>query len=434
MLPMETIRGLIADFREKWVPELVDRTVEVDLLLGKVASLHGPRRAGKTFVLFQLARQAERAGLPRQSCLYVNFEDERILPVEAADLGRIVDEFSSGLPTRGSGEVPLILLDEIQNVEGWPVALRRLADSGEYRLAVTGSSSHLLARDLSTRLRGRSLGYEILPFSFREVAVARNVAPDSRSCSGKSALDRLLADYLRWGGYPEVWLRADSDLIRRMLLQDYFNMTFYRDMADRHGVSNTALLKVLLKYLAANAGCSFSANRFHGHLKSSGWNVSKDSIYRYLDHAEDASLFFLVPIYSRSVREQAANPKKVYCVDSGLRNAVAPPGHEDGGRMLEQAVFLELRRRGFDVCYFRGSRECDFVASQHGEPVELLQVALEISSAEALARELAGLDEAAAAIPGTKAALLVGDYALPERSRPARVVSAAQWLASTRTD
>jgi len=349
MLSVDLIRQLIADFQERWVPDLVEREFKVDLFQGKIASIYGPRRAGKTYFLYQLAAAALGEGLSRQSILYVNFEDERILPAQATDLGRLADYFAATLPEDTNGNGPLLLLDEVQNVEDWPVVLRRLADSGRFRIAITGSSSKVLGKELSTRLRGRCLTYELLPFSYRELAVCRDLDLQGASSRNRIELTELLHAHLQWGGYPEVWLRADSDRLKNKLLQDYFNMTFYRDLVDRHGVSNTVLLKLLLKFLAANAGSLFSVNSFFRHLQASGVKVSKDSLYRYLDHAEEALLYFPVPVYSRSLKEQTVNPRKFYCVDAGLRNSVSPPGHQDLGRMLEHVVYLELRRQGYEV-------------------------------------------------------------------------------------
>ena len=326
------------------------------------------------------------------------------------------------------GETPLLLFDEVQNVEDWPLVIRRLADSGQFRIALTGSSSKMLGRELSTRLRGRTLTHELLPFSLSEVASARGLDLQGRSTRARIESNELLREYLQWGGYPEVWLRADSDRLRSRLLQDYFNMAFYRDLVDRHSVAKTALLKRLLKHLAANAGSLFTVNSFFRHLRTSGMKVSKDSLYRYLDHAEEALLYFPVPLYSRSLKEQAVNPRKYYCVDTGLRNAVSPPGHEDLGRMLEHAVYLALRRRGFDVYYWRGAVECDFIACQGGEPRLALQVVYEVHSGEVLAREMAGLRAVCEALPDVCPLLVVADFGLPDHQRPPAMVGAVDWL------
>ena len=429
MLSADLIRRLVADFQERWVPELVEREIRIDLLQGKIASVFGPRRAGKTYLLYQLAAAAHSEGLLRQSVLYVNFEDERILPAQATDLGHLADYFAAMLPVDHGEPVPLLLFDEVQNVEDWPVVLRRLADSGRFRIAVTGSSSKVLGKELSSRLRGRCLTHELLPFSFRELGACKGLELSGASNRNRVASTELLREYLQWGGYPEVWLRADTDRLRSKLLQDYFNMTFYRDLVDRHGISNTPLLKHLLKYLAANAGSLFSVNSFFRHLRTSGVKVSKDSLYRYLDHAEEALLYFPVSAYSRSLKEQAVNPRKFYCVDTGLRNAVSPPGHPDLGRLLEHVVYLELRRKGYDAYYWKGPVECDFVACRDGEPQLILQVAYDISSSEVLAREMAGLTAAAEALPSAQPLLVVGEFGLPTNRRPSQMLTATEWLA-----
>ena len=429
MLSNEVITELISDFHSRWVPPLAPRALEVELLPGRVTAIYGPRRSGKTFYLFQLAEKHARRTAKRQSVLYVNFEDERILPAVAQDIGRIVDRFRGMTAESGASEI-LILFDEIQNVQDWPLAVRRLCDQRFATVVLTGSSSRMLGKELSTRLRGRTLGYELLPLSFSELATLKGIDPNSQTSESRALLENLLREYLKWGGYPEIWTLTESERLRRKILQDYFTMTFYRDIVERYGVTNTEVLRQTMKYLAANCGALFSVNGFYKHLKSLGLSLAKDSLYRYLEYLDDALLYFSVFRYSRSLKEQAVSPRKVYMVDTGLRNAITPPGHFDQGRQLESIVFLELRRRGYDVYYWRERRECDFVAVRDGEPLLVIQVASRIDTPETLKREMEGLAEARDALGVDRALLLVDDFTLAQEAKPKELVMLFRWLVS----
>jgi predicted AAA+ superfamily ATPase len=419
---------LMADFQRMSFEGIVPRTLQVDLLPGKVASITGPRRAGKTFLLYSLAMEEERRTGHRNGIMLVSLEDERLGPLEAGALNMFLDVFLARRENRDGN--PLLLLDEIQEAPEWDRPLRRLCDERRFRVAVTGSSSRLLGSELSTRLRGRTLRHELLPFSFREVLSLHGVDPADRSTETARQLKALGAEFLRWGGFPEVWTVARSDdRIRSRILREYYTMMFHRDVVDRAGVRNRTALKYLMRYLAANVATLFAPNSFHRHARSIGLAVAKDKVYSFVELLADAYMYLTVPVWSASVRRQMVLPKKVYGIDQGMMAAVAPMTWEGSGRLLENAVFLELRRRGYEVTYWKGRQECDFVAARNGEPSLVIQVTERLSSPEALGREMGGLSEARAALAAPQALLLSPDFGLPARFRPPEWQSVWRWLA-----
>jgi predicted AAA+ superfamily ATPase len=387
---------LVRDCWERSIPKLISRDAPLPSLPGKVDAVVGVRRSGKTYYLYQEMGRLFASGIARERVLYVNFEDERLLPMAAEELARIPEALYRLRPDLRD-ETVWFFLDEVQNVPGWERFVRRLLDGGHARIAVTGSSSKLLAREVATTLRGRSLSTEILPFSFREALRHEGVEPPDRrrpSSKLRSLLDNRLGAHLRCGGFPEVQ-RLDDDL-RGRVLQEYVDVAVFRDVVERHGVSNTPALRRMVRHLLTAPGCFFSVHKFYNSLRSQGLRISKDSLYAYLEHLSDAYLVLAVPIHAASERARMVNPPKVYPVDPGLAEAFSPLAGADEGRRLENAVYLELRRRGFQVEYLktRGGWEVDFFATPRAGRSLLFQAALTLRDPAVREREIRALREA----------------------------------------
>jgi predicted AAA+ superfamily ATPase len=287
------------------------------------------------------------------------------------------------------------LFDEIQNVPGWESFVRRLLDERASRLILTGSSSRLLSREIATSLRGRSLSSELLPFSFAESLRHAGVEPPQRfppSSRDRARLERALLSYLDAGGFPEVQ-ELDGQL-RSRILRDYVDVALFRDVVERQQISNIPALRYVLRSLLANSARPFSIHRIHNDLKSQGIAVSKDTVHAFLAHLEDAFLLFAVFVDDESLRVRQVNPRKAYAIDPGVARLFARDDRDLGFR-LETAVYLELRRRGFEVSYgrYEGGHEVDFVARRSNE-VRLIQVCASMRDAATRERELQALNPA----------------------------------------
>ncbi len=382
----ELFKYLIKEFHEKQLPELYFRSLEIPETR-KIVSLIGARRIGKTSYFYQIINKLEKS-VGREHILYINFEDERILPLDVKDLNDILEAYYELYP-ENLGDTVYLFFDEVQNVPGWELFVRRLYDRGDLRLFLTGSSSKMLSKELATSLRGRTLAFYLYPLDFREYLAFRGVEPvkDFEYSKQRFELKKLFEEYLYEGGFPEVVLEAPE--IRQKILQDYFEMIIYRDLVERFSIRNTGLLKNLTKYLITNIGNPFSTNSYYKSIKQEQ-AVSKATLLEYVSNLEDINLIYFLPLFSYSLRKQTINPRKVYCIDNGLRNAVSFTFSKDEGRLAENLVFLELMRREKEVYYWKNRGEVDFVLKEKEGSLTAINVSYTDRIEE---RETRALDE-----------------------------------------
>ncbi|MBI5500786.1 MAG: ATP-binding protein [Deltaproteobacteria bacterium] len=374
---------------------LVRRRLSIPELPHKVDALIGMRRTGKTWFLFQLVDERLAAGVPPEAILYLNFEDDRLLPATGPDLARLVDAFYAAFP-ENHDRICHLFLDEVQNVEGWERVVRRLLDTRRVRILVTGSSARLLGREIATALRGRSLPTEVWPYGFVEWldATGSGLPSSPRGPRGRDRLRKALARYLDEGGFPET---AGIDPAARLrILQDYVQVVIFRDIVERHKLKGTVLVRYLIRWLLRSPGHLFSVHKFLHDLHSQGIRASKNALHEYVGHVGDAYLAFTVPLFSESVRKANSNPRKVYAVDTGLSGAVGLGSSRNRGQAFENLVYLDLRRQGCEVTYYltEDRLECDFLACFPDGRRRLYQACWDATDAATLERERRALDRA----------------------------------------
>jgi uncharacterized protein len=386
---------LLAEQRARTTSRLVRREARFAEIPGKIEAAVGVRRAGKTCFMLGKLQQLIASGAAEEQVLFLGLDDDRLSPLDSAGLSTLVDEFYALSPTNHHRTCTLFF-DEIHLVQGWSRYLRRLRDTRDVRIYVSGSSAKLLSKEIATELRGRSVATEVYPYSFSEYLAATGQLEPKR-VAGQAERDRVraaLRAYLQCGGFPETvglppWQR-------RSLLQGYVDAVVFRDIVERHGITNIAAARYLTRTLLASAGRLLSVHKLHNDLKSQGRRLSKDTLYDYAAYFEDAYLFFLVPLYSDSVRRVEVNPRKVYAVDPGLAAAFHVRPEMDLGHLFENLVYLDLRRRHMQLSYYLTAtrREVDFVAQTRDGGLELYQVCFDISDAATLKREKEALRDA----------------------------------------
>jgi len=388
---------LLGEFHNKLLSlkEIVKRDAQFPEASGKVKVAVGMRRAGKTYFLYQHILQLLKEGVDKSTILYINFEDDRLLPLNAQKLAKLVDAFYSLYPA--NHEKPCFLFfDEIQNVLDWPLVIRRLQDSKQVEIFLTGSSAKLLSKEIATSLRGRSLAIEIWPYSFSEFIRAKNFSLNSHIYDKKTqdTLQQLFHQYLAEGGFPEIIPFAQE--VKQQTLQEYLDVAIYRDIIERHSVKNPALIKYMLLSMIHNVGKPFATNKFYNDVKSQGYAVGKDILYEYGDYIEDAYVSFLVPLYDRSIRKVRTNPQKLYAIDPGMVRALTLEFEQDLGRLFENIVYLDLRRSGYKVNYYltKERYEVDFLVQTPRGGKKLFQVAWDTQNPETLQREERALQAA----------------------------------------
>lgn len=355
----------------------------------------GMRRSGKTFFLFQTIRSLLSEGIPLERILYINFEDDRILPMDSKAMGKMVDAWYTVYPDNHN-HCCYLFLDEVQNIEGWSVVLRRFLDTKNVQIFVTGSSAKLLSKEIATSLRGRSLATEILPYNYSEYLTAHHLSPPTKPF-GKKGLDEQrshLLDYFQIGGFPGIQTMPLNE--RLETLQNYVETVVFRDIVERHQVSNVSLLKYLISFLLKNIAAPFSINKFYNDIKSQGHRVAKDTLYSYLAYLEDAFLIFTVPVFTESMRHMQTTPKKIYAIDNGLTSANTFNLSENFGKFLENQVYLDLRRQGKKIFYYHTSDgyEVDFITQDNQGNHEMIQVVWETDNPKTLEREERALEQA----------------------------------------
>jgi hypothetical protein len=390
---------VIAEWLEETVlPDLVERDVTHPALesLNQILAVVGPRRAGKTFYFFQQIHRLLGAGKSKQDILMVDFEDYRLAGLRTDPMGELLEAFHAL-----TGHLPeYLFLDEIQQLPDWSRVLRTLHNQRKFKIVISGSNSQLLARELATELRGRCLETRLLPFSFAEFLrlKGREVTPAQWHTAARGSIQTSFLDYLHHGGFPDVAM-ADTPMHRRQLLQGYFETIYYKDILERHEIRAKGTLEAMMRHLLDQAGDLFSISAFSRTLEARGLHASKRTLANYLGYLEGA--FFVIPSekFAYSQRKRTANPVKCYLFDTGLRQ-LGIPFSENRGKLLENLVAIELRRRQKEFFYFREKVDCDFVIAESGRPTACIQVCWELNDSNRQ-REVSGLRAAAEAL-GTR--------------------------------
>ncbi len=352
----------------------------------KIITITGPRRSGKTFLMYQIMDDLIKKGYDREQFLYINFEDERISD-KKFDYDLIFQAFYELFPESAEKEI-ILFFDEIQLLENWERFVRRVYDSKTKKIYLTGSNSQMLSSDIATALRGRNYNIELFPLSFNEFKRFKGVNNKNISSKEKAIIDNLFQEYLVYGGYPEI-VNYDNTL-KIEILQNYFNVMIYRDIAERFEYSQLEQLKYILKKLISTVSSEFSINKLYNELKSQGAKLSKSILYSLYDDISNIYLFKQIERFSFSLSERRSHNKKVYFYDTGILSAVNYSLSEDHGKLLENLVAIELLRRKYEIFYGKNGKECDFIAKKRGETLAV-QVCYKLTEKN-IKRETKGLE------------------------------------------
>ncbi|OGH58314.1 MAG: hypothetical protein A3G34_16600 [Candidatus Lindowbacteria bacterium RIFCSPLOWO2_12_FULL_62_27] len=386
------LKPIVAEWLEETrVPELTPRTGgRLDLnRRSDILAIVGPRRAGKTYLMYQYIGNLLAEGLRKDDILFVDFEDYRLIGFGPADMDALFTAFR-----QIAGKDPKVLFfDEVHHLPHWSRVLRTLHNRRRYRIVVSGSNSRLLGREVATELRGRYADTLILPFSFEEFLRYRNVSYTAATLHthGRGKLLRAFDDYCAWGGYPEVAAR-ETNAEKRKLLQTYLTTIFYKDIIEQYNIKAKALLESMMGYCLNTYADLFSISSFERQAKQNLGAVSKRTISNYLRYLDEAFFVILNEKFSFSPKNRLANPRKSYLIDVGFRTLGVASG-ENRGKILENIVSIELMRRRERQFYSRDRYECDFVILDGARPRTAVQVAWQID-ASSRDRELRGLAEA----------------------------------------
>ena len=338
----------------------------------------GIRRSGKsTLVNHDFLKDGKNA-------FYLNFDDPALYGFSSADF-TILEE-AIGRFQKANDGTKSVYFDEIQVVEGWEIFVNAQLRKKNL-VTVTGSNASLLSSELGSRLTGRHLDYELFPFSFEEFCLLKKCEKNVKTFS----------DFLKYGGFPEYLIYNRSEILKRL-----FEDILMRDVVVRYGIKDVRSIKLLSLYLASNCGNLISGSKLSAQL---GLKTTA-TILEYLSFFEQCYLFFFVPKFNYSAKAQTVNPKKVYCIDTGMIQNITLSINQDFGRMFENAVFIELRRCTKNIWYYsEAAFECDFLYGKDSVPENAVQVCYELNH-ENKEREVRGLVETCKKFPGVKPLLL----------------------------
>jgi uncharacterized protein len=401
----DNLKYVIRQFVDRTLPSCRSRDLILPTGTGKVVGLAGVRRSGKTFLFFDTIQKLVAQGVDRRRIVYLNFEDDRLHPILLEDLDMVLRCWREVFPET-VGQHIYLFLDEVQKVSGWERWVRRLCDTEDVEVFVTGSSSHLLTRDLATALRGRSVTLEVFPLSFREYLAFRKIEMVLHSADNESLIRHELESYLFCGGFPEIVLAEEA--LRPLILAEYSSLMLYRDVVERYGVRNERLMRELLRHCFRNTGSLLNVSKLHRDLTSQGITVSKNTLFDYLGYLEDAFLIFLLPKREASLRKQEHNPKKLHVIDTGLIAAFQAFPNRDLGHKLETVVFLENRRNRKELFYYSNGSEVDLC---DGEGKLFVNTCWSLTDPETRRREKAAMEFGASLWPDAEGRLLFHEYA-----------------------
>ncbi|CAA6819476.1 MAG: Predicted ATPase [uncultured Sulfurovum sp.] len=383
----EVFKKLIINFQERTFGRIVSRDYEIPITTKKIVSLIGVRRSGKTYILYSLIEQLRKSIDPK-NIVYINFEDDRLFPLKLENLDDLMEGYYELYPEKREEKVYLFL-DEVQNVQGWEKYIRRIDDTLNLQLYITGSSSKLLSSEIATSLRGRTITYEVFPFSFKEYLRHKEIEVNLYSSKSVSFVKNAFNSYLVDGGFAETF--DETPDVQKRILKDYLDLIIYKDVVERYTIKNQSLLKHLIKYMFVNMGTLISVNKLYNDYKSQGYKVGKDTLYDYMSYLQEAYALFTTPIYRNSVREEQRNPKKLYAIDNGFKKLFSISLSDDYSKLYENLAFLHLRRESSEVYYFKEKQEVDLYV--HTDKEYLVNVSYAIEDEKTLTREINALRE-----------------------------------------
>jgi len=410
------IKTILAEWKGKSIPLIIPRKIDLqsylNMKINKIIVLNGFRRTGKTYILYGLINELLKSK-SHEEVVYINFEDERI-PLKTEFLSEL-------LPTAEeifNKKIKYLFLDELHNIPNWSKWLRRIYDNNQnMRIFVSGSSSRTSEEEIPTELRGRFLEIKVFPLSFKEFLKFKKLKFDLKlleySEKEKPIILKALAEYITYGGLPEIVIEDENKKFE--LSQSYYATVIKRDIVERYGIKNEGSLKALIKLLLDSK--EYSISRTYNNLKSLGNEVGKSTVQKYIFYIENSYLAFSLPIFSYKIKNQIQYPKKIYFIDNVFINSISTKFMNNYGRLYENLVAVELKRRKEEIFYWKNTEkeEVDFVIKRDTKIYQLIQVCYDITDHETKRREIRALLKASKELKCNNL-LIINQYYLEEEN------------------
>jgi hypothetical protein len=394
---IEVLKEIITDYQEMMFFTGVPRHLQIEKVSGKATICIGVRRSGKSTFMFQIMKELLSKGIPRQNIIFLNFFDDRLHNLKHEGLGLILEAYYSMHPEKQNKEDLYFFFDEIQAIPNWEPFIDRLIRTTNCYVFITGSSARMLSKEIATQMRGRSLSWELFPFTFKEYLDYKKIDySEPISTNKRLHIQNAFEQYWIEGGFPEV--AGIEKNLRIKIHQEYLQAILFRDLVERHDISHPKALSDMAHWLIDNTASLYSINRLTSYLKSLGHKIPKSSVSDYLTWFEDAYFLFTLRIFDASLARANANPKKIYCIDHSLVTSTASGILVNSGKLLENLVFTALRQSSRKIYYYktRSGREVDFIVQNEDRSLILLQVCESLADAKTRKREIVSLTEAMA--------------------------------------
>lgn len=420
------------NFWKKEQPTGITRKVYLSTLgnfigTNQIVTVTGPRRAGKSYIMRQMADKLVKGGIKKANILTVNFEDPRFAKLDTNLLEKIYETYLEFLQPKGN---PVLFLDEVQEVEGWEKWARMMHELKKAKLIVSGSNAKLLSRELGTLLTGRHLDLTVFPLSFREFLSFNGVVVKDEldAINKRIQIKGLLRKYLEFGAFPEAVLSEQKKEILLRYCEDVIN----KDLLRRFRIRKQESLKALVRFYLSNIASLTTFTSTERFLK-----ISADTVEKFSGYLEQVYLIFFLKRFSYKVKEQEKSPRKVYAIDTGLSNVIGFKFSEDIGKAAENTVFLELKRKEainpqLELYYWKDEhhKEVDFIVKEGLGVKELIQVSWNITNTKTKTREVRSLLKAMNEFEKDEALVITEDYEAKEdiKGRKIKFVSLWKWL------
>jgi len=407
------VKTILHSWIDKKIPAILSRDARLEEYIHatprKIVVVTGFRRSGKTYLMLKLISNLllEKS---KKEVIYLNFEDERI-PRDT----KFLSDLMPSIKETFSREPEFLFLDEVQDMPDWSRWLRRIYDTYDVQICVTGSSSKVSSHEIPTELRGRCIEIKVFPLSFKEFLVFKGMHIDRESVqyseNERAKVVKALDEFLYYGGMPEVVLAPEEKKIE--LLQQYYNTVVSKDITERFRIRNDEALRTLLRLLINSN--RYSISKIYNTMKSMGNAVGKTSLANYIGYIESSYFLISVPVLSPKIKEQMQCPRQIYLIDNGFISALSTRFSKNSGRLYENAVALELLRRAdFDttIHYWkdRFGKEVDFAVKTGTEVRQLIQVCSDIAHPETRERETSAILRASTELECDNLLIITGDY------------------------
>lgn len=392
---LNLLKEIILDNQNNQLFTGTHRHLEVTPVNKKATIIIGVRRCGKSTWLNQAIEGLLSKGVSKKNILYINFFDDRLTNLKQGGLDTVLEAYFTIYPEKKILETVYCFFDEIQVIQGWEAFVDRMLRTENCEIYITGSSAKMLSKEIASQMRGRALSWELFPFSFSEYLwhckIGNHLPASSQQ---RHRVENAFGNFFEQGGFPEV-VGVDRHL-RIKIHQEYVNSILFRDLIERYDISHPRAVVDLARRLMENISSLYTLNGLSNYLKSIGHKAPKNAVADYLTWFEDAYFLFTVRLFSASYGKSNANPKKIYSIDHALIRSVTSGILVNSGHLLENIVYIALRRKNSDIYYYKTAtnQEIDFLVQDQQQKIKLIQVCETLANPRTRQRETHSLENA----------------------------------------